>query len=530
MEINRFFYKSLLAGALMVFSHIHGALAQTDISADLSSRFSLLPYRSGWQESTNAAGLALDPMPLMGRTLLLAGNLQGTLKQSQQARQQQQFQFFSERYQTIGSAFLYGSFSYTQQKDKDIFFSDVMDPYRGTPYVLADSIGGDWKKQFYALKVRAASPKLWGDRLILGLGVELHVGTGARQNDPRPLTTNNEIKVTPGLTLKMGENSHVGLNGYYSRYREEVSLEVKNTSVNHYLYKFLGMGQYELPPVFSSGASRTYNGNTYGGDAQYNLNGNQYSWLTSVGYRNTKEPVLDGTSVPRKNGTWTQELVQVNSILSLKAGMYSHRFELHAEQAKGTGTEFHEYYNTATKLWQTILEAPFYTNTKNTAELSYTLIKGLEHTRYNWLAGFSAAYSDMDQIYLTPRAEQLIRRAEVNIRGAKNIKTGKDANLELNLVFGYSASLDKSVKFQPIAPGRTLIALEVLYPDYAYWSGDRLNTGASMQYDFKLNSVKNARFYALGRFSLSTAVAGDGYYENAKGSRSDIRIGIGAFY
>lgn len=510
-----------------------GAIAQgqqADTLRNLPMVQALTSLRNNWLQSPNAAGMKLSSFLPAGKTELSYNNLSGGMKLAQQPESCERFQFNSERYQPLGGAIFYGSFSYTEQRDKNVRFSDVMNPYRGTPYLLADSIGGDWKKQLYSLKLKVSSPQLLGDKLILGIGAELNVGTGARQNDPRPLNTSNEINITPGLIWKLSDNSHIGINGLYGRYREEISLEVKNTYVNHYLYKFLGIGQYELPGVFSVGSARNYDGNKYGGDLQYELTKGRVSWLTTAGYRSYSEEVSDGNSVPRKAGTWKQKEYNVLSVFNLHKGRVLQQFKLNGQLTEDTGIEFHEYFNTVTKEWQTILEAPFYTAETKLAGLSYTYLKESDQMVYSWLAEVGLNYQSVDKQYTIPVSAERLERIAFYLKGGKNMLTGKNSSLQVSLSLGYSMSLSDGVSFIPVTSDRTLLAREILYPDHAYLSADRLIATAEAQYNFNIRKVKGAKFFIGSVANVIRSVNADAVYPAASGNRRYVSLSLGAYY
>lgn len=520
----------LLALVFLASGTVYARQAAADSTVLLPARFTLYALQASWLQTNNAAGMQLDSLISLGRTELSLSNLQGDFKLVQQPEKRRQLYFGSERFQPIGKALFYGSFSYTQQWDKNIRLSDVLDPYRGTPYLLADSIGGDWRKQLYSLKVKAATPQLFGNNLTLGLTASLNVGTGARQNDPRPLTTANEFGLAPSLTLRLNTKNHIGMSGWYGRYREELSLEVKNTSVNHYLYKFLGMGQYDLPGIFSVGASRTYNGNAYGGDAQYQYHNNGLKWLTTISYRTYKEQVSDGSTVPRKAGTWEQETYGLNSILKFQKGSLLHHISLAAQRSEDMGTEFHEYYNTVTKAWETILEAPFYLAETDHADLTYTLVKQHHARIYQWLAAISVNYRSVSKEYLLPASLQQFSRAGISLKAGKNWKLTKYSGLQASIKAQYSDCLDQSLVYVPITTGRTLLARELLLPDQAYLGSIQMNATVSLQYDFRLQKVRNARFFAGTNLDVLHNTQSRINYVNASGSRTFTCISLGAFY
>lgn len=524
MKICRF----ILIVSVFSCSSLRAQQTPLDTNTVLPHYALLLPYQAAWKNSNNAAGLFRDSLLLYGKIALSYQNTSGKYKLAQQAKNSQQVNFETERYLKLGKGLFYGRFSYTQQWEKEVRLTDVLDPYRGTPYLWADSIGGDWKKQLYALQLKASTPALLNGKLHLGLSADLNVATGARQNDPRPLSTNNQIKIYPAMVWNIAAHHSLGLNAIYERYREDISLETKNTDYNHRLYRFLGLGQLELPTTFTSSASRVYQGSQLGGNIQYQFKRNNIDWLSNLGYKSGDEQVAEGSSIPRKSGTWKQASYFISSQLNLKSEKYQHRLALDLKRVQDTGVEFHEIYNATTKTWQTILEADFYLANTDHAQLAYTFIKKRSAFDFSWLAEGGINYLALDKNYVLPLSIQQISNAEIWVRGLKNLPLGANS-LHVGARFGYTKNLSQSLHFIPITADRTLAAREVLYPDYGYLGTDFFSANANIQYNFKLKNAKGTSFFAKADYTLQQNTNAP-IYGDAKGQRHFLNISLGAFY
>lgn len=510
------------------YSSLRAQTMPLDTSAILPSYAILLPYQTIWTNSGNAAGLTKDSILIFGSTSLRYQQINGNYKLAQQAQRNQQLNFETERYLPLGKSLFYGRFSYTQQWEKRIKLSDVLDPYRGTPYLWADSIGGNWKKQLYTLELKASSPALLNKKIHLGLSADLNVATGARQNDPRPMSTNNQIKVSPALLWNIASKHTLGLNGIYERYREDISMETKNANVNHRIYRFLGMGQMELPTTFVTSASRVYEGQWLGANIQYHLKAKNIDWLNNLGYKSGDEEVAEGSSIPRKSGTWKQTSYSFASQINLKNEKYQHRFSIDLRRLQDTGVEFHEIYNATTKTWQTILEADFYIANTDHAQFTYTFIKKKSALDFSWLTEGGVNYLAVDKNYVIPVSIQEISNAEVWLRGLKNLTLGTNS-LHIGARLSYSKNLSQSLHFIPITADRTLITREVLYPDHGYLSTDFFTASANLQYNFKLPKAKDTQFFVRSAYTLQQNI-NTPIYGSADGQRHFFNVGLGAFY
>lgn len=456
-----------------------------------------------WLQTRNAAGMGSSSLPDSGQTWMGGNFVQGDFRRAQQAESSRQLLFFSEGFHSLKKGMVYGSFQYIQQQDVNVQFSDIMDPYRGTPYLLADSVGGDWKRQSYRMQLKAASGPLLGDRIRLGMGVKYNVGTGARQNDPRPLDDVNELSLLPGFTWKVHPAHTIGVNGVYGYFKESVALENKNTNRTQYLYKLLGMGQYELPTTLTVGASRYYNGTRWGGDVQYHYQHHLLEAMVTGGYSKYREVATDGTSNPLKGGT----LEETNVHASVDVVYKAHRVRVGYMHDDRIGIETQYTRNTTTARWEVVLEAPFTTAFVQQAKVEYEWLHG------SWLAHVGAAYHSLENKYLLTNSNQKIDNIIYTVQLGKSWSA-----FDLQVQGGYRQRLQEQLSYQLMTTTTNLIAYKVLYPDHAYLSANAYSAGLQGQYYFK---YEKARFFVKGRAGV----------ENGLGqNRTNFLLAVGAIY
>jgi len=133
-----------------------------------------------------------------------------------------------------------GTFSYNRQISKDIDWSLMMDTDRDNPYIISDSIGGDWIKDRYSLGLKVGSEKYW-NILHFGLNLNYSVGLGGRDNDPRPKSTLKNIFISPSVSISLGSNSKLGLSYIYSDYKQDIDVMIKSGIGSAYFYKIMGL-------------------------------------------------------------------------------------------------------------------------------------------------------------------------------------------------------------------------------------------------------------------------------------------------
>ncbi len=502
---------------------------KVDTNRLLPTYAKLLPYTAIWIKSENAAGIAKDSLWHFGKASVGFQLTHGLYKMAQQPIRDQQVNFETERSMKLGKGLFYGRFHYTQQWEKDVQFSNVLNTYRGSPYLLADSIGGNWKKQSYDLELKAASASFFNEKLLLGFTGRLQVSSGARQNDPRPLSTNNQLHLLPAMIWSFNNKHSLGMNGLYERYREDVSLETKNTTINHYLYRFLGMGQLELPTTFTTSASRVYEGHRYGGSIQYQLKTDIAQWFNHLSYQSGIEKVAEGSSIPRKSGTWKQQNYSFTSQLSFTKNRFEHHLAANLNRFQDTGVEFHEIYNSGTKTWQTLLEAAFYLANTDRATFTYSLIDKNDSFDFSWMSETGVNYQSIEKNYLIPVSFQTISHVEIWTRGLKKISLGLHS-MHVGLKAGYLKNLSQDLHYVPITADRTLAAERVLYPDHGYLSSNALISQAEVHYYLGHRSLGNAQYFIKADYTNRHNTQKLLYENRNSGHRHYFKFSVGAFY
>ncbi|SEW43198.1 hypothetical protein SAMN04488122_3187 [Chitinophaga arvensicola] len=488
-----------------------------------------VPLLRPWLQTQNAAGLQWSDVPAAGYTAFGTQQENGDFKKSQQPESDRQLLFHSSRYQPLKKGVLYGSFNYIQQWSGQVHWSDVLNPYRGTPYIMADSIGGDWKKQRYDLELKAATARLANNKLVLGAGVRYSVYTGARQNDPRPLNNAGELTLTPSLVYQLGKRQQIGLSGLYGFYKEDISFELKNTNVTHSLYKLLGLGQVSSPPsILAVSASRYYNGKKYGGALQYSISGQHWQWLTEASYASYTEKVTDGSGIPLLSGTWKKKDYQLRSVWQYTAADYAHRITAVYKMNDGSGIESHQ--KLVDGFWQTILEATFYTATQSTGRLEYLLMKQRTKDQYAWYAKAGITWSDTENKYLVPVSRQQYSSLRYDITAARNWSLGTYSGIEAQVQAAYRTNLNAYLNYSLMTNSSNIVAQQVLYPDHDYYTANAVEAGASVQYHFSWKEAAAARFFLRLNAVTTQRTAATALPYGPDGSRQRFAFTIGAFY
>lgn len=522
--MNLIRYNTIAVLLLLAF----GVRAQDSISGiRLPGQLKYLELTQPALFTDNAAALGTAEFPSLGSTYASGSFQGGSFRRPQQPKEESAVSFRSERMMPLGKFRFAGAFTFDQVWSRRVMMSDVLDPYRGNPYILADSVGGNWNKQFYRLDLRAATVPLAGGKINLGAEIHYNASTGARQNDPRPLNYSNQIDASPSLVWHVSPVHALGINGWYRSYKEELNIKLVNTQNSQNLYKLLGLGEYEhgAPDIISTGYNRNYEGSQYGGDLQYFYTTDNLKIVLSGGFRYYSEDVTDGTSKPVNAGMYTYNEYRSSAHLVLPAHRLGHSLSFFFNAQDRKGREYHQVYDAATESFQTIFSSVFYTGTQNTFRAAYELFRN-SGDAYSWFAGAEAVFTDLDNRYAYPQNKQAAGRGRYSLYGEKNWQPAKRTSITAGMNAGYVSIFNNELQYIARDYSSGYVAAAVLHPDQAWLTSEAFLAGAHLQYTFPLKESSRNAFFIRGEGSL-TKRTGSSTESGSAGSRSSVCFTIG---
>jgi len=216
-----------------------------------------------WREGGNPAGLREAGFSGRSHFRIQAGGESGTHRRVQDPARRGELAVGLEGHRATGGWHSAGAFHYRRRADEDVRWSAVADPFSGSPYVWADSTGGDWGRDDVLMMGQLGSPSLPGG-VFGGVAVSALWGQGARRNDPRPLFRVRELELTPGLELDRGPWT-VGLTGHLGWVLEESEIGYF-AGDDPFVYRFRGYGTFDRTQLVR--ATRTREGGRVAGGLQ----------------------------------------------------------------------------------------------------------------------------------------------------------------------------------------------------------------------------------------------------------------------
>jgi hypothetical protein len=252
------------------------------------------------REGANAASYPLDAPVSARRTALTVAIVGGDFRRPQHPARSRLARLDTEGVARLGSWIAAGRFRYARVADDGVHWTNAADPYGATPYVWADSIGGDWRRDDAGLGLALASPA-WRSHIRAGMSVEYDIGLGARRNEPRPLYRSRAITLAPALAWHVGASHRIGLTARFGWRREddEVGGQYGNVSASNgypVVFHLRGLGTFDRTQLIE--AARTTTG--YATDAGAHYAGDLGAWRMAVAgdVGHSRDGVRDGVAVP----------------------------------------------------------------------------------------------------------------------------------------------------------------------------------------------------------------------------------------
>lgn len=474
----------------------------------------------------NTAALWQLPMDQIGRSTVAGEAMGGNFRRPQQPKGSGALHLLTERYQRTDKLFWYGKFAFARSRDQDIAWSSVLDPHRGTPYVLADSIGGDWNKQTYALQAKLATAPLFGERIQAGMGVQYQLATGAKQLDPRPLNYATTLSLSPSLLWHVDRRQQVGISAQYQNFKEDIQIQIRRPQTTHNLYRFKGLSIHDQVIPVSSGANRDYASHLWGTELQYQLQWRgHYSLVASFGYDRLSESTTDGSTLPSPAGNYTSKRMHGQAVLTKTKGNNRQQWILHAANWRDEGTEFHTSYDAGLGRYVVTFSGALYQQRGYRASGRYQLSHhnaGGDMTRMVY-AGVDYENRKSDYLYIQPSRQDLSR---LSYYVGAQYHVALQWRLWARL--GYSHSPYQSLAYTPKA-GVNTAAQEVLFPDHDYLSASAGHVQVKAQRILQFARTGKTQWFVQAHTYYEHRLDQTDY-TGFGSSRYRIQIGFGAYY
>ncbi|MBC8044014.1 MAG: hypothetical protein IAF08_11295, partial [Rhizobacter sp.] len=228
--------------------------------------------------------------------------------------------FRTEGWQPLGLWMASGKFEYARRAERGVNWSGVADAYAGTPYIWADTVGGDWSADETKLAASVGTPE-WLEKIAFGAEVNYAVSQGSRQNDPRPFYRRRDVGVAPAVTIRLAAAHRIGSSVMLGWTQEDGEMGYFTTATDFILYRLRGLSTFDRGATNSSDRRTTgrslvwsaqYSGNSDSGDSDgREVRGDRsrvamWQWAVSGNLSAERADTYDGISIPQFAGRFVR--------------------------------------------------------------------------------------------------------------------------------------------------------------------------------------------------------------------------------
>lgn len=476
---------------ILLVAFIHGLPAQQNQHSPAA--FELWQAKRLWHQSTNASGSLIDnPYQY---SLLNAGYLfyGGDFHRPQEGKSGSELSVHTEGVQLLKRLYTWGSFNYTQEDIAEAGYNtSLINPYRGMPYIVADTNLSQWLKQHYDLRFKVATVQ--SSNFSFGLEGIYNASIGAKQRDVRTKNQLYLLQLKPGMTYSINKSHHIGLSADFFSLKEESRNSNVNTYIDQKYYELYGLGT----AVESIGSGRTtnYTGYNFGGGIQYNYKGD-INLMVEGTYDNKKEDVQVSFSTPKPDAMVDDTRIRGKITLFTTKSDLTHYFSGSFSNRLIDGTQHLTQFNNAIdqRKWVIVsssIRSKYKTTNINT---QYDLIKE-RSDEYSWKAGLGVSYTSVNDAYLLPHSYKKAKNLLFNIHGKKNFFLSNllSERLLIGMTLEYKHNLSGAYLYSGQNPDYPSVK-DLEKPDLEYLISDYQAAEFAATYSRKLNAEKKTNLY-----------------------------------
>lgn len=475
-----------------------------------------------WLNSSNATGLAVKSVHNYGN-LIFSGNYEeNDYKTTYDPSNKLEYGMNAFGFRSLEKLHLKGGFSYLRTDEDNVEWTLMMDPLRDNPFIIADSIGGDWKKDYYRLNALVASDPVF-NILRLGVGVDYNVSTGGRDNDPRPKSIIKDLSFRPSIIIDLNSQNNLGFSYLYEDYRQDIDVMNKYGVGGSVLYKIMGLALKEKPITKSSIEYRIDRWNNglaiqYGHQAE-KLNvitELRYKLLTEKGVMSPYKSMEDAETgelyaIPEEDCKFSEKEYSFVTAINYKGNSKFHYLKINAEYGDG------HVYNLTTEQVEV-------NTSKLTLSANYELYSGIENINNVSKFIFNVNYRNLEteNIYY---ALQTIEKIDFTVGYEKPFLMFNN-NFSFNINANFSQNLNSDLNIDPqsdfIEPESDITNPFVIY-NYNYAISNYVRANIGLTYYQTLKSKTNLY---LGCKAGRLQVVESSVFENEGNTSVSLNIGI----
>lgn len=249
-----------------------------------------MPFLNLWELTNNPVNISYHSCPNFTDASVQYGIVDGDYRKVIHPEKVNYVKVNTEGYTLLNKMSFYGKLNYLNQKEKGLNWNNVSFISPDNPFILADSIGGNYDIEQFNLQGGISSSL--GEKFKWGVDVKYSVGSKTNQSDPRPKIISFRTSINSGIAFKQ-KDWEFGANISYEKFKEEIDIMVVDRLFNYRYFRFLGFGVYQ--GVTADYFDRLYWGWKYGGALQAKYKTDHLENLVEIKIRKEYERGQEGS-------------------------------------------------------------------------------------------------------------------------------------------------------------------------------------------------------------------------------------------
>ena len=500
---------SLCISALLLMNGYAFAQFSTTMSSMEKARETSLWFTG----SANAAGMTIDQTVHGNEVAVAYDHSSGDFKRLFTGDSETKYAFVTQGGSKVGGSYLWGGFGYGRiNRTGTLWNANLTDPYRETPYYMADPHLSDWKIDSYDLQMKISFPFLFGDKLAFGASVDYLAERGEKTIYPTATNSFHTIDFKPGLVYRLSPSLFVGLSGEYFNLYEA---NTPNRGVlDEPVRQMRGLGFSMLDVVANFTLQQTYmQKELWGGELQLGAQHEKSRLLLAAGYRNGVDETILRHRNAMDQSSFFKELLgallsrelylKLNATLSAEQNIHLIKAEVNNAYRRGVeAVEVMGSKQDGSSLGQYIAAYQSVRSTYNRLDFnaSYDYFRGRSHNDYHWRAGaFLGYHSDKDD-YIMPVGKQHWSGWDVGLNLKYNFTFNSGCNLLAGVNFLNHQNLGKEFVYEGPEADPDVVN-EFVIPDFAYRTASYNKIAGSVVYSIKMKKIGHFIAAEAGRIS-----------------------------
>lgn len=376
-----------------------------------------------------------------------------------------------DAYLKKGKATLWGAADYRNGTTRDIRFCETSDYAVVAPYVMADTVGGNSKRERYHFKGGFAYPV---GRFTIGAEGEYSALMEYRTRDPRPKNLVGDLRGKIGATLLLDRTHIVGLALTARKYKQTNEVEIYNEVSMPVMYQLTGLGT-DYYRFRGDHTETYYKGWAVGGMMTFAQTDNNGLFAQVGADRLTIDKIISSLNQLPMTTTETNKVGATLGYTRGNAAGSDYGVSAYADYTRRNGTE-NIFGSAQDNIYPQISSAQQYRLTLWNAGLRASMQRNIKAQGY--AITIAANYSRHDERYAEPSRQLRASALATTLQLQGHATTGRML-LSAKAAGSYAWSLDSRLDVPDDAAATALLEPTTHY--YAYLAENRWHTDMTIE-------------------------------------------------